>query len=308
MTSHEQAASAAPVAALRRQRVVPPDSHVHSEWSWDAPRGAMIETCEQAIRVGLRSLAFTDHADFTNWVDTRDEGTPTRGARAIVNDDAIFVPDLLDVDGYLAALEECRHRFPELRILSGVELGEPHWHKDESDALIGHGNFDRVLISLHSALGADGRLIQVRDAYFDRPAPDVVRTYLADAIEMVENSAIGSVLAHIDYPVRAWPDDAPNYSPTDFEEEFRALLRALAQSGRALELNTRTPLDQRVVTWWAEEGGELMSFGSDAHEPMQVGRGFTAAAARVEAVGFRPGRDPHDFWHRGRRASGSRLS
>src|SRR5262245_61377084 len=47
----------------------PADNHVHSEWSWDAPNGAMMESCRRAVELGLPSIAFTEHAD---WV--RGEG------------------------------------------------------------------------------------------------------------------------------------------------------------------------------------------------------------------------------------------
>ena len=56
----------------------------------------------------------------------------------------------------------------------------------------------------------------------------------------------------------------------DFEEEYRAVFRALAGTGRALEVNTSSPLasvDQ--VRWFHEEGGEAVSFGSDAHRPQR---------------------------------------
>ena len=46
------------------------------------------------------------------------------------------------------------------------------------------------------------------------------------------------------------------------------MFRALAATGRALEVNTSSPLasvDQ--VRWFHEEGGEAVSFGSDAHAP-----------------------------------------
>ena len=46
------------------------------------------------------------------------------------------------------------------------------------------------------------------------------------------------------------------------------MFRALAGTGRALEVNTSSPLasvDQ--VRWFREEGGEAVSFGSDAHQP-----------------------------------------
>src|SRR5207249_7495142 len=39
----------------------PLDSHVHTEWSWDAPREAsMVHSCEQAVAAGLPGVAFTD--------------------------------------------------------------------------------------------------------------------------------------------------------------------------------------------------------------------------------------------------------
>ena len=38
--------------------------HVHTEWSWDAPRGHMERSCERAIEIGLPALAFTEHADW----------------------------------------------------------------------------------------------------------------------------------------------------------------------------------------------------------------------------------------------------
>jgi histidinol-phosphatase (PHP family) len=58
------------------------------------------------------------------------------------------------------------------------------------------------------------------------------------------------------------------------------------------------PLAAPIVKWWHEAGGEALAFGSDAHEPALVASGFTAAAAMAAAAGFRPGRDPHDFWLR----------
>lgn len=76
-----------------------------------------------------------------------------------------------------------------------------------------------------------------------RPAADVVRDYLAEIPRLVGASAAFSVLAHIDYPIRYWPErEAGPFDPADFEEKFRHGLRATAESGRALEINTRIPL------------------------------------------------------------------
>ena len=58
------------------------------------------------------------------------------------------------------------------------------------------------------------------------------------------------------------------------------------------------PLDATIVRWWYDEGGEAVTFGSDAHEPASVARGFTEAAALAEASGFRPTADPFEPWRR----------
>ena len=58
-------------------------------------------------------------------------------------------------------------------------------------------------------------------------------------------------------------------------------------------MNTTSPLasvDQ--VRWFHEEGGEAVSFGSDAHAPTAVGQKFDLAVDVVEAAGFRPGPRP----------------
>jgi histidinol-phosphatase (PHP family) len=278
---------------------LPPDNHVHTEWSWDAVAGSMEASCVRALELGLPSIAFTEHVDHTRWVLSA-RGAARAGERLAA--DGRFEPPPIDVEGYLACIERCRSRFPDLRILSGVELGEPHWFAAETDGLLSGGAFDRVLGSLHS-LDFDGDPWVV-DMLYDDGAPSgldpfvIVRAYLEEAMRMIEASDVFAVLAHIDYPIRYWPEATRPFDPADFEEEFRAVLRSLARSGRALEVNTRVPLRSEIVRWWYQEGGEAVSFGSDAHGPHLVANGFADAAAMVEAEGFRPGRHPHDFWPR----------
>jgi histidinol-phosphatase (PHP family) len=52
------------------------------------------------------------------------------------------------------------------------------------------------------------------------------------------------------------------------------------------------------MRWWWEEGGDAVSFGSDAHQPLRVGEDFDVAVDIAQAAGFRPGRDLYDFWRR----------
>src|SRR5881409_837165 len=72
----------------------------------------MQATCARAVQIGLRSLAFTEHADFTPW-QLHDAEVPP-GVRGRVSAGGTFLGDPLDVEGYLECLEGCRRQFPEL--------------------------------------------------------------------------------------------------------------------------------------------------------------------------------------------------
>ena len=75
-----------------------------------------------------------------------------------------------------------------------------------------------------------------------------------------------AVLAHIDYPIRYWPVAAGQYSPQRFEDEYRCVLKALADTGRALEVNTK--------------GGVLPRKSSDGGE-MKVAKPWRSGATRI---------------------------
>jgi len=249
--------------------------------------------CAKAVEIGLPGLAFTEHVDFREWGEADSSDTGIRvGPRPRVRS--------LDVAGYSANLARCREMFPELRILSGIEAGEPHLFAGSVAGVLAGGDFDRVLGSLH-AIECDGALEFVDDSLFARlDAGELMRRYFAEMLALVSGSSVFSVLAHCDYPRRYWPAQrAGEYRETEFEEEYRAVFRALARSGRTLEINTRSPqASVELVRWWWQEGGDAVSFGSDAHDPGRVGEKFDVAVGIVEAAGFKTGRDRFDHWRR----------
>jgi histidinol-phosphatase (PHP family) len=257
-------------------------------------------SCARAVEIGLPAIAFTEHLDHTVWRIAVDGPYVSDHLTAVAGPDALLTPPTFDPAGYLAAIEHCRDRFPGLHILSGLEMGEPHRHADPCARVLAAGRFDRVLGSLHT-LPDRGTFAEPWGIYPHRDAAEVVREYLAGVAAMMSTSGMFSVLAHIDYPVRSWPAQrAGPFDPKAFEEEFRQALRATAQSGRALEINTRLPLHATILTWWREEGGDAITVGSDAHRPASVARGFAEAAQMAEAHGFHPGANPYDLWGRSR--------
>jgi histidinol-phosphatase (PHP family) len=279
----------------------PADNHVHTRWSWDtASTSSMQLACANAVDHGLPGLAFTEHVDFTEWGLEDADSHADRGAQrpARVGERPRVAP--LDVDGYLADVARCREQFSDLRILSGIEAGEPHLFPASVAGVLSRGDFDRVLGSLHGIV-VDGTLTGISNRLFtDIGAHEVMRRYFTEMVVLVGGSSVFNVLAHCDYPRRYWPAARVGaYDDSVFEEEYRTVFRTLAASGRALEINTRSPMasvDQ--MRWWWQEGGDAVSFGSDAHQPYRVGEHFDVAVDIVESAGFRPGRDRFDFWRR----------
>jgi histidinol-phosphatase (PHP family) len=281
---------------------LPADSHVHSEFSWDtggpgsAARGTMRATCQRAVRIGLPALFFTEHLDLEDaWVTDPEDFADHE--QHLVGEDGVVAVPRFDVEGYLEEIDRCRAAFPELTIGTGLEFGQPGLRAEAARAQLNLSAFDRILGSLHTLELGDQR--SEPNTMFRRlPAGDVIRQHLAEVPAVVAADGPHEVVTHLDYAVRYWPEEAEGpFDPRDFEEELRGAMRAIAESGRALEINTRR-LRPWIPQWWAEEGGRAVSFGSDAHRPLALAANFPEATAMLEALGFRPGNDPRELWHR----------
>ena len=251
----------------------------------------------RAVELGLPAVTFTDHADLTTLVVSDEAAAYIQAIGGRVSD-GIFEPTPLEVAQYLDCVEQCQREFSGVRIRAGVELGDPHPHPQKAQALAGSG-FDLVVGSLHS-LRREAGFADAADRYADVPDAQVVREYLAEVTTMIESSAPFAVLAHINYAARYWPGRQGEYRSADFEEEYRTALRALARSGRALEINTSgwLPLDPDLLNWWHAAGGTTVSFGSDAHDPASIGREFASAAAMARTAGFGPAGHASELWVR----------
>lgn len=282
--------------------ILPADSHVHSEFSWDtggtgsAAAGTMEATCARAVRIGLPALFFTEHLDLEDAWFSDDEDFDEHEKHLLGADGIVAVPRF-DVDGYLESVERCRAAFPELRIGTGLEFGQPHLRTAAARQQLDLGLFDRIIGSLHT-LEHEGRRAEPNTLFRRLPPEEVLRRYLAEVPALVAGDEPFEVVTHLDYALRYWPEE--EHGPVDprrVEGEIRAAMRAIAGSGRALEMNTRR-LWPWMPQWWSEEGGRAVSFGSDAHVPAALAHGFPEAAAMVESFGFRPGRDPRELWRR----------
>lgn len=281
---------------------LPADTHIHSEFSWDtggptsSAAGTMRRTCARAVRIGLPVVIFTEHLDVTGWRAAPEDFADHQ--RRYIDDDGLMQPPLLDLAGYLDSIERCRHEFPDLRILTGVEFGQPHLDRAAAGAVVDLSALDRVNGSLHTLPHAGHRSEPVTLFRELADPAEVIWTYLREVPAMVDGGDF-QVFTHIDYAVRYWP--VAEHGPFDhrpFEEGFREAMRTIASSGRALEMNTGRTVRPWIPRWWAEEGGRAVSFGSDDHATAGLAAHFHETTALLEHLGFSPGARPEDFWTR----------
>jgi histidinol-phosphatase (PHP family) len=173
---------------------------------------------------------------------------------------------------------------------------DSHVHSEAAE-IVDLDLIDRVLGSLHTVDLGTGRA-EPNTLFREHDPAVVMRAYLEEVCVMVAGSDVFEVFTHIDYAIRLWPaESAGPFDPRPFEEAFRAAMRTIAKSGRALEMNTRR-LWPWIPQWWTEEGGKTVSFGSDAHTPDALGANFPEATAMLEYFGFRPGRAAEELWSR----------
>ena len=152
--------------------------------------------------------------------------------------------------------------------------------------MLSTGSFDRVLGSVHS-LAPDQPWLLDQHLY-QRIGPDeLMTTYLAEALRLASSSAPFAVLAHIDYPLRYWPENDRPFDAARYEDEVPDRARRAGQFRPRPGDQHQVPLPATIGARWYE-AREAAAFGSDAHQPSAVARGFAEAAAMAKQPASTP--------------------
>lgn len=247
------------------------DYHTHSLCSFDGS-APLADLCQAAVEAGLSELCLTDHCDLVNTA-----GKPDLSFR--------WEP----VEEQLAAARPLfAHKLP---IRMGVELGAPWEFPDFARELVSHHGLDFVLGSVHNLSLADGGT----DFYYvnyrsDADCYDVLDRYF-DCMERLAEMDCYDVLAHIIYPLRYMNHrDGQQASLDRYEPQLRRIFRTVIGKGKGIELNTcrgETVEDWKwTLSLYKDCGGTIVTLGSDAHRPEDVGKGLREAAALLQELGF----------------------
>lgn len=256
------------------------DNHNHSQFSFDGKRTSIEASSTAAVSAGLSGICFSDHCD--HYIP------PMKATFENI------VPEYFDVKEQQAEISRVQEIFGnKIIILKGIEIGMHEECHQEIRKVLSENKFDQVLASIH--------YIEQTDPYYGGyyEGKDWRQAY-GKYLETIYKEMIWlgnfDIMGHYDYIVRyaSYPMTSIRYR--DFSDIFDEMFRYLIQEGKALEINTKSyeghrgrivTLDKDVLLRYREMGGEIISLGSDSHEPSRVGAGILHHAALLKSLGFR---------------------
>ena len=252
------------------------DLHTHSDNSFDA-ENSVDEMCRAAIKRGLSAIAVTDHceAPFINCGEDCEFGSFDRQIPKSVKDT-------------LAAREKYKDK---IKVICGVELGEPMHDMSQTEHALGYADFDFILASVHNLRNRDDFY------YMDYSGVDVHELLSEYFYELAETASFKRFdsLAHLTYPLRyiyertgCFPDLSKHTA--QIEEIFKILIK----NNKALEINVsglfqpiKTTLPhQELINLFHDMGGNYITIGTDAHSISRVGVGIEKGIEAAKNAGF----------------------
>ena len=246
------------------------DNHSHTEVSSDSDM-KLLDAISAARKIGL-GLVLTEHFDY-DYIDSR---------------------HYKDMDFRFDPKEYWQQYGPyrDDTVQLGVEIGLSDTAREANEAFLQEAPFDLVIGSIHMIDLLD---LYYPDFYQAKSKEESYTEYLQVMADMLRDNTYIDVLGHIDYICRYTPYDDQNIVYEEMPEAVDEVLRAVLDTGKVMELNTRRLGDRAAVAAlmpiyrrYQELGGRYITLGSDAHAAENIGMNFHVALDMAEALKLRP--------------------
>jgi histidinol-phosphatase (PHP family) len=255
-------------------RNLPLDAHLHTDLSPDADVPVDVYAA-LALEQGIAEIAITDHVDF----DARDPAwdyTSFEQRERTVRD----------------AAERWAPRGVAIRF--GAELTYNRAWEPDLRAHLARHRYDFTIGSVHDWADSPYVPSRVRTWAGARGLEEALSPYLAE-IAAAAGSGLFDTIGHLDVVRRYLSARFKAAEIYGAVELFEPALRALVDSGTALEVNSsgyRHPSGEPypgppLVARFRELGGEHVTAGSDAHRAHHFAVGLEAAYGVLAEAGFR---------------------
>ena len=265
------------------------DMHTHSSYSPDAEDSAEA-MCEKAAELGLEVYALTDHCDCNFWYPTEHYFTDKQDVT-----DAMMYGAGEYAENSIAEQVRLKEKFAgRLDLRVGVELGQPLQYPEGAEKMAADPRLDFIIGSHHMNSGCD-------DFYYldySKMSAEQLDKLLTDCfLQMLEMCKWGKfdVLGHLTYPLRyICGEHNVAVDILKYEELIRSIFKTLISNGKGIEVNTsglrqkygQTFPSFELVKLYRELGGEIITFGSDAHRTSDLGKGITDGVELAKSAGF----------------------
>lgn len=259
------------------------DNHNHSQFSFDGKKADIEKGARSAMAVGLGGICFSDHCDlYVPPVKAKFEDlVPEDFDAALQQTEIDRVQNLLDSEG----------KAP--KILKGIEIGMYEDCHDQIRKKLSENSFDQIIASVHYIDESDPFY---GGYYQDKDWKQAYGTYLETIWREMTWLKDFDIMGHFDYVARYAPYQQSSIMYKDFSDIFDEMFRFIIQEGKALEINTksyqdlngrRQSLDKNILLRYKEMGGEILSLGSDSHNPSCIGTDLALFADMLKGMGFR---------------------
>lgn len=250
------------------------DCHTHSAYSGHGS-GTVADIVSRAAELGLSTLAQTEHLVLPDGMDPNFETSMSRETMQA------YIADLAE------QAERLAHEGCAMELVRGIEAD---WLDNRSAELTELcAPFDYVLGSVHFV---DRRPIDDpadMSIWEDYGVDRLWMRYIEVWLEMVASPGPITCFAHPDLPkLYGW---RPSF---DMREHYLEMARAVAASGRMVEVNTAGLRKDVHEAYPALEllrefcaAGVDCTVGSDAHAPRDVAHGIHEAYALMAQAGYR---------------------
>jgi len=248
------------------------DGHLHSFFSFDG-KASIAEMAAEAFARDLSTITMAEHFSVCS-----------------------FDPSyqVLEYETYSREISTLQHQYQgKMEIRKGLEIGEPHVRKQDINAFLQGKRLDIIIGSLHN-IGQ----VKLRQTMEGKERRQIYQDYFDALLLMVQEGDM-DVVGHFDYICRyaPYPDKKMYYR--DFPSLFDTIFSLCIEKGKALELNTRTSaiflsenrndfmFDIDILTRYRKMGGELITFGSDAHQLDSILTLFNETKTILKETGFK---------------------
>ena len=243
------------------------DYHMHTNYSIDS-NATMESMIQSAIKKGFTEIALTDHIDFLH-------------------------DNNLNYEDYIPMFYEMRDKYKkQISILLGVEMGLGSASKGKDAELINKFPFDFAIASSHDIMGLD---LWNKSFFVGRDKKTAYTEYFCEIIDNIKTYDHFCVYGHLDFIIRyaTYSDNSIAYK--DYADYIDIALKLLIEKGKGIEINTSgfryqlntTHPKRELIARYLELGGEIITVGSDAHSPKDVGMKFDYVEHMLKDLGVK---------------------